>query len=143
MVVVCVCGPPTPHNSPGDFPKMALLLCGHAQHSHTLTVSHWTRALTCFVLCSLLRGEMMKLRQLESELSQVSDFESPSVVLEQVSTSAEIAARMVFAAATAYDDVHSRLVVWLLAPAVAVVFFADRMCVLSRVTLGADLAFWG
>jgi predicted RNA methylase len=48
---------------------------------------------------------MMKLRELESELSYVDGFEEPKVMLEQYSTSAEIASRMIYTAANTYDDI--------------------------------------
>ncbi len=40
----------------------------------------------------------MKLKELESYLSQCEPFANPKVVLEQYATSAHIAARMIFAA---------------------------------------------
>jgi rRNA N6-adenosine-methyltransferase METTL5 len=51
----------------------------------------------------------MKLKQLESLLSGVDSFEKPKVDLEQVSTSAHIAARMIFSALE-YEDIDSQFV---------------------------------
>ena len=47
----------------------------------------------------------MKLRHLESALSQVDPFERPKIELEQIPTSALIASRMLFTAANTYDDI--------------------------------------
>ena len=50
----------------------------------------------------------MKLKQLESMLSEVNPvFDNPKVNLEQVSTAPHIAARMIFTAATTYEDIES------------------------------------
>jgi predicted RNA methylase len=49
---------------------------------------------------------MLKLKQLESYLSEVDSFEEPKVELEQVSTSAHIASRMIYNASTAYGDIE-------------------------------------
>lgn len=48
----------------------------------------------------------MKLKQLESMLSDIDPFEHPKVDLEQVCTSAHIAARMIFTAANTYEDIE-------------------------------------
>ena len=50
---------------------------------------------------------MIRLKQLESFLSQVDSFENPSIELEQVSTSAEIAARMIYSAANSFEDIEN------------------------------------
>ena len=47
----------------------------------------------------------MKLRHLESALSQVDPFDSPKIELEQIPTSALIASRMIFTAANTYEDI--------------------------------------
>ena len=47
----------------------------------------------------------MKLRQLESFLSEVDTFDEPSIDLEQISTPAHLAARMIFTASETYDDI--------------------------------------
>ncbi|KAJ1429911.1 methyltransferase like 5 [Ochromonadaceae sp. CCMP2298] len=47
----------------------------------------------------------MKLKELESLLSHVDPFDNPKVELEQIPTSAHIAARMLFTAARTYDDI--------------------------------------
>ena len=47
----------------------------------------------------------MKLKQLESILSDIDPFENPKIDLEQVCTSPHIAARMIFTAANTYDDI--------------------------------------
>lgn len=52
----------------------------------------------------------MKLRYLESELSEVDVFENPKVDLEQVPTSPHIAACMIHAAAEVYGDIEGKLV---------------------------------
>ena len=48
----------------------------------------------------------MKLKQLESMLSDIDPFENPKVNLEQVCTSPHIAARMIFTAANTYEDIE-------------------------------------
>ena len=52
----------------------------------------------------------MKLKQLESYLSQVSGFDNPKVDLEQVSTDSHIASRMIFTAANTYDDIQGCII---------------------------------
>ena len=52
----------------------------------------------------------MKLRHLESALSEVDVFDDPKIELEQVPTSAHIAARMIHTAAEVYDDIEDKLV---------------------------------
>ncbi|KAI8924743.1 S-adenosyl-L-methionine-dependent methyltransferase [Entophlyctis helioformis] len=47
---------------------------------------------------------MIKLRQLESELSKVAKFKEPKIQLEQYPTTAHLAASMFYTAATVYDD---------------------------------------
>eukprot|EP00596_Hydrurales_sp_CCMP1899_P003115 CAMPEP_0119035186 /NCGR_PEP_ID=MMETSP1177-20130426/2135_1 /TAXON_ID=2985 /ORGANISM="Ochromonas sp, Strain CCMP1899" /LENGTH=88 /DNA_ID=CAMNT_0006993147 /DNA_START=135 /DNA_END=398 /DNA_ORIENTATION=+ len=49
----------------------------------------------------------MKLKQLESLLSEVDQFENPKIDLEQVCTSPHIAARMIFTAANTYGDIEN------------------------------------
>ena len=50
----------------------------------------------------------MKLRQLESVLSEVDTFDDPSIDLEQISTPAHLAARMIFTASETYDDIADK-----------------------------------
>ena len=52
----------------------------------------------------------MKLRHLESHLSQVDVFENPNIELEQVPTSPHIASRMLFAAVDTYGDIVNQIV---------------------------------
>lgn len=52
----------------------------------------------------------MKLRYLETALSDVDVFDDPKVELEQVPTSAHIAARMIHSAAEVYGDIEDKLV---------------------------------
>lgn len=52
----------------------------------------------------------MKLKQLESELGAVDSFESPKIELEQVSTSPHIASRLIYTAASTYDDIQDKLI---------------------------------
>ncbi|CAN0081078.1 unnamed protein product, partial [Heterosigma akashiwo] len=47
----------------------------------------------------------MKLKQLESYLSQVAPFENPQYELEQYPTSAHLASRMIFTAANSFEDI--------------------------------------
>ena len=49
----------------------------------------------------------MKLKKLESMLSEIDPFENPKIDLEQVCTSPHIAARMIFTAADTYEDIES------------------------------------
>jgi rRNA N6-adenosine-methyltransferase METTL5 len=53
----------------------------------------------------------MKLKQLESHLSEVDIFETPKIRLEQYPTSAHIASRMLYTAKHSYDDIGSATVV--------------------------------
>ncbi len=53
----------------------------------------------------------MKLKQLESHLSEVDIFETPKISLEQYPTSAHIASRMIYTAEQTYDDIGSATVV--------------------------------
>ena len=53
----------------------------------------------------MLTDNKMKLKQLESILSDIDPFENPKIDLEQVCTSPHIAARMIFTAANTYDDI--------------------------------------
>jgi predicted RNA methylase len=48
----------------------------------------------------------MKLKQLESILTDIDPFENPKIDLEQVCTSPHIAARMIFTAANSFDDIE-------------------------------------
>ena len=52
----------------------------------------------------------MKLKHLESALSEVDAFESPKIELEQIPTSPHIASRMIFTAASQYGDIEGQLV---------------------------------
>lgn len=52
----------------------------------------------------------MKLKELESILSQVERFRDPKYKLEQYNTSSHLAARMVFTADTVYDDIEDKVV---------------------------------
>jgi rRNA N6-adenosine-methyltransferase METTL5 len=52
----------------------------------------------------------MKLRYLETALSDVDVFEDPKVEMEQVPTSAHIAAGMIHTAAEVYGDIEDKLV---------------------------------
>ena len=53
----------------------------------------------------------MKLKQLESHLSEVDIFKTPKISLEQYPTSAHIASRMIYTAEQTYDDIGSATVV--------------------------------
>lgn len=53
----------------------------------------------------------MKLKQLECELSKVSQFESPKIELEQYPTTAHLAALMIYTADSIYDDISDRSIV--------------------------------
>eukprot|EP00889_Picochlorum_renovo_P002689 jgi/Picre1/29719/NNA_005102.t1 len=53
----------------------------------------------------------MKLKQLESMLQDVAVFRDPKVELEQYPTGAHLASRLLYTAATSFDDVESKLVV--------------------------------
>jgi putative methylase len=66
---------------------------------------------------------MLKLKQLESYLTEVDTFEAPKVELEQYSTSAHIAARMVYNAATSYEDIEGK---------VQIIFAKNRCLTLIR-----------
>lgn len=50
----------------------------------------------------------MKLKQLESLLSEVSSFENPKIEYEQIPTPCHIAARMIYVAATTYGDITDK-----------------------------------
>lgn len=52
----------------------------------------------------------LKLKQLESILSEVDDFEAPKYQLEQYKTSAAIAARALYSIEQAYGDIEGRIV---------------------------------
>lgn len=52
----------------------------------------------------------MKLKQLESFLQQLETFPAPKVELEQYPTSPHLAAQLLFAAATVYDDIIDKTV---------------------------------
>jgi predicted RNA methylase len=52
----------------------------------------------------------MKLKHLESALSEVDLFENPSIELEQVPTSPHIASRMIHTAAETYGDITDQVV---------------------------------
>ena len=52
----------------------------------------------------------MKLKQLEGLLGGVAVFEEPKITLEQFPTSPHIAARMIYTAATSYDDICGKIV---------------------------------
>eukprot|EP00246_Nothoceros_aenigmaticus_P005418 TRINITY_DN1746_c0_g1_i5.p1 TRINITY_DN1746_c0_g1~~TRINITY_DN1746_c0_g1_i5.p1 ORF type:complete len:207 (-),score=29.13 TRINITY_DN1746_c0_g1_i5:270-890(-) len=52
----------------------------------------------------------MKLKQLESILGQIQQFESPKIGLEQYSTGAHIASRMIYLAANTYKDIVDKVV---------------------------------
>ncbi|KAL2914948.1 hypothetical protein HK105_205491 [Polyrhizophydium stewartii] len=54
---------------------------------------------------------MIKLKQLESELTQVTKFREPKVQLEQYPTTAHLAASMLYTAATTYEDIEDASVV--------------------------------
>ncbi|GBG89405.1 hypothetical protein CBR_g49195 [Chara braunii] len=53
----------------------------------------------------------MKLKQLQSMLEDVEQFESPNVELEQYPTGAHIAARMMYTVATTFGDIEGKVVV--------------------------------
>mmetsp|Transcript_42071 Transcript_42071/g.61900 ORF Transcript_42071/g.61900 Transcript_42071/m.61900 type:complete len:236 (-) Transcript_42071:132-839(-) len=54
---------------------------------------------------SIVSFPTMKLKQLESYLSQVAPFENPQYELEQYPTSAHLASRMIFTAANSFEDI--------------------------------------
>lgn len=53
---------------------------------------------------------MMKLKELESWLQEVSGFETPKVSLEQYETPAHIAARMVHTMESSFGDLEGKVV---------------------------------
>ncbi|CAB0036214.1 unnamed protein product [Trichogramma brassicae] len=53
---------------------------------------------------------MMKIKQLEQELQQLSTFDQPNILLEQYATSPHIASRMLYVAQNQYEDIQDRLV---------------------------------
>lgn len=63
-----------------------------------------------FSFSLVLLKAAMKLRYLESALSEVDVFDDPKIELEQVPTSPHIAARMIHAAAEVYGDIEDKLV---------------------------------
>jgi predicted RNA methylase len=58
----------------------------------------------------LIADTSMKLRELESWLSEVEPFAEPKYELEQYPTSAHLAARMLFVAETSFGDIEGRRV---------------------------------
>ncbi|KAH7302703.1 hypothetical protein KP509_23G083600 [Ceratopteris richardii] len=53
----------------------------------------------------------MKLKQLEGIISQLVQFQNPKIELEQYSTGAHIASRMLYMADSSYDDISGKVVV--------------------------------
>ncbi|KAL7305772.1 hypothetical protein TKK_0002022 [Trichogramma kaykai] len=53
---------------------------------------------------------MMKIKQLEQELQQLSTFDQPNILLEQYATSPHIASRMLYVAQNQYEDIQDCLV---------------------------------
>mmetsp|Transcript_22806 Transcript_22806/g.36404 ORF Transcript_22806/g.36404 Transcript_22806/m.36404 type:complete len:213 (-) Transcript_22806:1079-1717(-) len=79
----------------------------------------------------------MKLKQLECILSDVSAFREPKYQLEQYPTSAHIAARILFAADSSYDDIEDKSVLDLGCGTAMLAIAAQVMG--SGYTLGVDI----
>lgn len=68
----------------------------------------------------------MQLRELEEYLQQLDGFDKPKILLEQYSTSAHIASRMLYTAQSQFDDIERRTV-------------ADLGCGCGILSLGAQM----